>query len=252
MPDLNSGLLAVIALVAAALGYFASRSIVAESDAHRAEQSDRWADPVCTECGGLLTATLLRCRPESHRQSSRNGFVVLLTMTLFAIVSLSVDHWSLIPAYLVFTAAMILLTLTDLDTLLLPNRILLPATAIGAVLLLGGALIAGEWSFFLRGAAAAVAYFAVMFILALIAGGALGFGDVKLALLIGLFTGYLGWGHLVIASIGAFVLGGVIAVLLLVLRKATRKDSIPFGPFMTSAGLIAVVFGDAIVRWYNG
>ena len=43
----------------------------------------------------------------------------------------------------------------------------------------------------------------------------------------------------------------MIAVLLLVFRRASRKDAIPFGPFMTSAAMIAVIVGDEIVRWYT-
>ena len=252
MPDLNSGLLAALTAVAAVLGYLASRSIVAESDAHRRDQPDRWGNPVCTVCGEPLRPSLLRCSWANHPQSLRNGVVVVVTIALFCVITLVSSHIALVPAYLLFGAAMVLLTLTDLDTLLLPNRILWPATWMGGLLLLVGALVAGEWSSFLRGGAAAVVYFAVMFVLALIAAGALGFGDVKLAFVIGLFAGFLGWGHLAVASIGAFILGGVIAVLLLLFRRASRKDAIPFGPFMTSAALIAVVFGDAIVDWYVG
>ena len=251
MPDLHSGVLAAATVVAALLGYVASRSIVAESDAHRMGQPDRWRTPLCTTCGEPLTPSLLRCTYAQHPQSLRNGVVVVVTVAVFAAIVLTGTHIALVPAYLAFSAAMILLTLTDLDTLLIPNRILWPATWVGAVLLLIGALIAGEWSSFVRGGAGGAIYFAVMFVLALIAAGALGFGDVKLAFVIGLFTGFLGWGHLVVASLGAFVLGGVIAVVLLVFRRASRKDAIPFGPFMTSAALIAVVLGDAIVAWYT-
>jgi leader peptidase (prepilin peptidase)/N-methyltransferase len=91
-----------------------------------------------------------------------------------------------------------------------------------------------------------------MLILALIARGALGLGDVKLAFLLGLFVGYLGWGHLVVAVLGAFILGGLVALVLLLTRRASRKDSIPFGPFMTTAAIVAVIFGDAIIDWYLG
>ena len=120
------------------------------------------------------------------------------------------------------------------------------------MLLTAGGLADGMAGSLVRAALAGVIYFAGMVVLALIARGALGFGDVKLSFLLGLFTGYLGWGHLAIGALGAFILGGVVSVLLLVTRRAGRKDAIPFGPFMTSAALIAVVAGDQILEWYVG
>jgi leader peptidase (prepilin peptidase)/N-methyltransferase len=77
-------------------------------------------------------------------------------------------------------------------------------------------------------------------------------GDVKLAFLLGLFVGYLGWGYLVIAGLGAFILGGLVSIVLLAARRVSRKDSIPFGPFLTSASVIAIVLGSAIITWYTG
>lgn len=169
---------------------------------------------------------------------------------MFAAMTLSVPSMWVAPSYLVFAAAMIALTVTDIDTQLIPNRILGPATVIASSLLVVGGLIAGETAWLLRAAGGGTAYFAVMFILALLARGGLGFGDVKLAFLIGIFAGYLGWGHVVVAGIGAFLIGGFVAVLLLVTRRSGRKDAIPFGPFMTSAAVLAVVFGEAITMWY--
>jgi leader peptidase (prepilin peptidase)/N-methyltransferase len=118
--------------------------------------------------------------------------------------------------------------------------------------LVPGSVLAGEASALVWALVGAVGYFTVMFILALIARGALGYGDVKLAFFLGMFTGYLGWGHALLAGVGAFLLGGVISLLLLVTRIKGRKDAIPFGPFMTSAAILAVVFGDAFVTWYTG
>jgi leader peptidase (prepilin peptidase)/N-methyltransferase len=91
-----------------------------------------------------------------------------------------------------------------------------------------------------------------MLILGLLARGALGFGDVKLAFLLGVFTGYLGWGQVVLAGLGSFILGGLVALVLVVTRRASRKDAIPFGPFMTTAAIVAVVAGDVFLDWYLG
>ena len=242
---------ASIALLGAVVGVVAARSIVAEADAHRRGEDDRWWDPHCGECDASLDATLTACR-NGHRQRRTNVAVVVTTPLLMAAVGLAVPTVWVVPAYWWFVAVVVLLTVTDLDTKLIPNRILGPGTAIGAGLLVIGGLASGAWDDLLRAGVAGAIYFAVMLMLGLVARGALGFGDVKLAFLLGIFAGYLGWGHLLVAALGSFILGGLVSILLLVTRRASRKDFIPFGPFMVGAALIAVIFGDAIIDWYLG
>jgi leader peptidase (prepilin peptidase)/N-methyltransferase len=158
-------------------------------------------------------------------------------------------EWVL-PAYLWFTATTLLLTLTDLDRKLIPNRILYPATGIGAVLLAAGGLLDGEPTALVRAAVGGVAYFAVLFVLALIAGGGFGFGDVKLGFFLGMYLAYQSWGSLVVGIFGSFLIGGLVGLLLVVLRIRSRKDKIPFGPYLVAAAYLALAFGDEIVDWY--
>jgi leader peptidase (prepilin peptidase)/N-methyltransferase len=244
--------MAIVVLASCIAGLIASRAIVAEADAHRHSGGDRWWSPVCDSCDATLGPSMRACSGEGHRQRAANAWITASTVVTFGLVAATVPSWWVLPAYLWFTFFAILLTVTDLDTKLIPNRILLPGTIGGAVLLTAGGLADGMAGSLVRAALAGVIYFAGMVVLALIARGALGFGDVKLSFLLGLFTGYLGWGHLAIGALGAFILGGVVSVLLLVTRRAGRKDAIPFGPFMTSAALIAVVAGDRILEWYVG
>lgn len=242
----------VVSLLAGVLGYFAARSVVAEANAHRLDRPDRWWNPDCEVCTDGLTVMMLSCSFSRHRQRRANIWIIVLTIVVFALVAFTVDSLWILPAYLWFAYFSILLTVTDIDTKLIPNRILLPAT-IGGLALLGlGSLPAGDLGGFIRGLAAGAGYFVLMLILGLIARGALGFGDVKLAFLLGLFAGYLGWGQVLIAGLGAFILGGVVALILVITRRASRKDAIPFGPFMTIAAVVAVVAGSAILDWYLG
>jgi leader peptidase (prepilin peptidase)/N-methyltransferase len=73
---------------------------------------------------------------------------------------------------------------------------------------------------------------------------------VKLAFIIGVFAGYLSLGHVLVAGIGSFLIGGTVAVLLLITRRQGRKDAIPFGPFMTAAAVISLFVGQNIIDWY--
>jgi len=237
-------------LVAALLGAVVARSIVAEADAHRLELPDRWFGPVCGECGSGLDAVLASCRRNRHTQRRTNVVALVATVVLSGLIPLAVPSLWLAPAYLVFLWAMILLTITDLDTKLIPNRILGPATVVGIVLLVAGHLAHQSGGDLIDAAIGGTSYFVVMLILALIVKGGLGFGDVKLAFMIGVFTGYLSLGHVLVAGIGSFLIGGVVAAFLLITRMRGRKDAVPFGPFMTIAALIALFFGQEVIHWY--
>jgi leader peptidase (prepilin peptidase)/N-methyltransferase len=234
------------------LGLVASRFIVSEADAHRRHGGNGWTSPTCGLCGGVLTPSMLRCSTNRHRQRFGNAAVVVLSPSLVMLAGLFAPSLWLWPAFGVFSLTLLLLTVTDLDTKLIPNRILGPGTALSAVILTLGWLIDTDSGSLVRAGGGAVAFFAAMYLLAILARGGLGFGDVKLAFLIGLFAGYVGWGVVLIAGVGAFLVGGVVSVVLLVSGRFGRKDAIPFGPFLTSAGIIAVFWGDAIVAWYAG
>ena len=238
------------ALISVLLGGIVARSIVAESDAHRIEAPDKWVSPGCATCGSPLGLTLTSCNEHGHRQRTSNAFALGATIVLSGALPFVLESLWLVPAFLVFLWTMILLTITDLDTKLIPNRILGPATAVGGVLLVIGHFARGSGGDLLDAVIGGAAYFGVLLLLALIVRGGLGFGDVKLAFLIGVFTGYLSLGHVLVTGIGSFLIGGVVAAFLLITRKSGRKDAIPFGPFMTTAAIITVFFGQAIIDWY--
>lgn len=194
--------------------------------------------------------TMLRCAQLSHPQRRTNAVVLIALPILLAGMAFGVPSLWVWPAYAVFTISMLLLTVTDLDTKLIPNRILGPSIVACAVLLSVGWLFDRDAGSLVRSVLGAVAYFFTMYALALIARGGLGFGDVKLAFLIGMMTGFLGWGPVIVAGILGFIIGGVVSLVLLISGRMTRKDAIPFGPFMVAAGFVATVWGVAITDWY--
>lgn len=251
MAGVSVGLTVAGAIVVAMLGYLAARSIVAEADAHRMNRQDAWFGPTCASCGGPLDPSMLRCRPERHSQRGENVWILIATVLAFVGVAAALPSLWLIPAYLVFTGFTVLLTVTDLDTKLIPNRILMRGIILSMPLLVVGGLVLGDPAAVIRAAIAGGAYFILMLVLAVVARGALGMGDVKVAFLLGVFVGYLGWGQLILSVFLAFILGGLTALILLVTRRAGRKDAIAFGPFLTSAAILTVVFGERFLDWYS-
>lgn len=192
-----------------------------------------------------------RCRHCAERISMRYPIVELATAGVFVAALYVIGTVWVLPAYLWFAGVTLALTLTDLDHKLIPNRILFPSTAVAIPLLGIGALLDGELPAWGRALLAGLAYFVVLLVIALIARGGFGFGDVKLAAFLGLYAGYLGWGHLLVALFLPFAVGGVISILLLVTRIKGRKDAIPFGPYMVIGAYLAVALGDQIIDWYG-
>ena len=77
------------------------------------------------------------------------------------------------------------------------------------------------------------------FVLRLVYPPGMGFGDVKLAGVLGMYLGYLGWPHVFAGTFAAFLLGGMWSIGLLALRRGTLKSAIPFGPFMLAGAAAA-------------
>lgn len=161
--------------------------------------------------------------------------------------------WSL-PAFLYLAAIAVALALIDLDTKRLPNVIVLPSYPVALALLALASWNPGgvsTWSSVVRALVGGVALFAVYFMLMVVYPAGMGFGDVKLAGVLGLYLGWVGWGTVVVGWFAAFLLGGVYAIGLLVLGRATRKSGIPFGPWLLLGAVVGLVAGGPIASWYT-
>jgi len=191
-----------------------------------------------------------RCRHCGEPISARYPLVEAGHAALWVLTYLVVGvEWVLI-GYLWFVSVSLTLILTDLDHHRIPNRILYPGFLVGLILLAVGALLDGEPARLLPALGGAAGYFMILFVVALASRGGFGFGDVKLAALLGLFTGYVGLGSALIAFFLGIFIGGVVAIVLLALRRRDRKAEIAFGPPMIVGAWIAVPYGaDLLARW---
>lgn len=140
--------------------------------------------------------------------------------------------------YLLWLA--VVLSIIDIRTHTLPNRYVLPAYPIAGVLLLTAAFADGTPGLAWRTVGGAVAMGALYWLLWTVYPAGMGFGDVKLAGVLGLFLGFLSWQHVVFGVAAGFVVGGLWGVTLIVSRRGTAKSAIPFGPAML-AGTVAVM-----------
>jgi leader peptidase (prepilin peptidase)/N-methyltransferase len=78
----------------------------------------------------------------------------------------------------------------------------------------------------------------------------MGFGDVKLAGVLGLYLGWLGWSEVIAGGFLGFLLGGVVGGALMAMHRAGRKSSLPFGPFMLLGAFVAILWGGALGDLY--
>jgi leader peptidase (prepilin peptidase)/N-methyltransferase len=159
--------------------------------------------------------------------------------------------WEL-PAYLVLAAALLAISMIDLEHFIVPDRITAPLT-VSALGLLGLAAIAdGNGWRYGRTLLGGLAFFAFLLVLNILYPKGMGMGDVKLAFSLGLYLGWLGWGQVFLGGFLAFLLGAVVGVGLIATKIKTRKDVVPFGPFLALGAMLTILWGDPILRWYTG
>jgi leader peptidase (prepilin peptidase)/N-methyltransferase len=137
------------------------------------------------------------------------------------------------------------LAVIDLSVHRLPDVITLPSYPLTAVLLAGAAAAGDSWWPLARAGLGAAVLFGVYYLVAVAVPGGMGFGDVKLAGLLGMALGWAGWAPLVLGAVLAFVYGGLGSVLLMAARRATRATRVPFGPFMLAGAVTALWLGQA-------
>ncbi|MHA6794907.1 prepilin peptidase [Pseudonocardia bannensis] len=145
-----------------------------------------------------------------------------------------------LPAFLVLGAVGVVLATVDLATKRLPDALVLPSYVAGLVLLGLAAAIEGDSAPLLRAVLGMVALFGLYLLLALINPAGLGFGDVKLAGVLGLHLAWLSWNALLAGALAGFLLVALVGLVLLAVRRVGRSSELPFGPFMLVGALVGI------------
>lgn len=193
-----------------------------------------------------------KCRYCRKKISVQYPLVEFATGLLFVFIlwklgagqALAIGFWDLLNfGFLLYIAsALIAIFVYDLKHYLIPDKVLFPAIVISAIYKLAMA----EWGVILAILVGAGFFFAIWFI----SGGKwMGFGDVKLAILMGLL---LGWPNILCALFLAFAFGAIIGLILMVFQKKGLKSELPFGPFLVLGTFIALFWGQPIINWYLG
>ncbi|WP_374103596.1 prepilin peptidase [Streptomyces sp. ISL-86] len=178
-----------------------------------------------------------------HRYGPRAARTAGLTGVVCGVLAAGGGGRPEVGVYVGLVPLLVLLALVDLAVHRLPDVLTLPlaaltAAALGAAALLPGA--AGSWRLALLGGAALGGAYLVLF---LINPAGLGFGDVKLALALGVALGWYGWGVWAVGAFLGFAYGAMYGLGLVLRGPGGHKQAFPFGPFMAAGALTGVLLG---------
>jgi leader peptidase (prepilin peptidase) / N-methyltransferase len=231
------------AVVAAIVGLLTGPLLRAQVFAHTVAAGEPWRH-ACPYCAARLNGAFLPPTGRCPRCRARIGPAPGL-VEVVAAVALAAVAWRVrepLPLLAVAWVALFGVVLAHVDVAVrrLPDR--LTFTAAGGALILFGlsAVVDGEYGRLVTAVACALALAAFYLVLVLISPNGMGLGDAKAALSVGLVAGWFGWGIAVAAAVAGFLLAGLYATALLVLRRAGRKDHIAHGPFLLLGALVSL------------
>lgn len=196
-----------------------------------------------------------RRAPTYLEVSRTNGLapaLALVGLVIGALVGWRVGWTLALGAWAYLVAVCLPLGFVDARTRLLPTQLIAPSYVVVVVLLLGAGALDGSSDAIVGAFLGWLAMGGFYFVMWQVGPRGLGYGDVRLAGLLALCLGYLGWGTLVTGLYAGFLLGGLVSLVLVVARRVDRKTQIPFGPFMMLGALVGAVWGDSLSHWYLG
>ncbi|WP_083966885.1 prepilin peptidase [Demequina globuliformis] len=255
--------IAAVGLVGLLLGSF-TNVLIARVPHHRNWVSD---SSRCLQCNQdiawydnipVLSWLVLRgkCRKCGARISWSYPAVELSVSALFVGVYLAFGLTVLGVVLSFFAVTTVALTVIDFQLMRLPSALIYPTLVVGLTGVVVAAFVAGEPWPLVRALLGALILGGSYFLLWFAYPQGLGFGDVRLAVPLGLVLGYLGWGALLIGAVAAPVLGMLGSITSMVRAGTVKGVKVPFGPWMIAGFWLAVFWGnhwwDAYLRWSAG
>jgi leader peptidase (prepilin peptidase)/N-methyltransferase len=250
-----TALIAFCGLFGLAIGSFLN-VVIYRVPRHESVVSPRSA---CPSCGAFIESidnvpvvswVVLRgrCRQCRAPISFRYPLIELTCAALFAGAAARTGvNWEL-PAYLVLFGGLLALACIDLEHLLLPRVIIYPTLGSVAALLVVAAGVTGRWHYLLVAVISAAAWFVVFFALNAVSPRVLGFGDVRLAPLLGLALGWLGVRYVLLGFFASNLIGAIIGIALIATKRMDRSQQIPYGVFLALGTALAFYAGPELLR----
>jgi leader peptidase (prepilin peptidase)/N-methyltransferase len=198
-----------------------------------------------------------RCRYCRAHIPQRIFWVELSTAVIFALLAWHYGLSAELGVMAFYASLFTIIFVIDLEQGLILNKVVYPGMIVAFLL----SLLPHSWlgqetwlTTVIQPSIASAALggaigFVLFLVIALLSRGGMGWGDVKLAGLIGLATGFP---MVFVAIIMGAILGGIVAVIMLITRRRTSKGMIPFGPFLAAMAMVTLLWGTNILKWYLG
>jgi leader peptidase (prepilin peptidase) / N-methyltransferase len=210
-----------------------------------------WGDPNLDRCGHCSTPFPTGIRGWLHlggkcpRCAERNGpatgwMVGGVAVAAGGLALLGGPQGWLVP-YLLLIPMAVLLGAIDLACLRLPERQVWPSIGVSVLAFALVALGTGQWNNLGRALLGALAFGGAYLLLAILPGGQIGLGDVTLAVLLGLYLGWIAWPAVLLGGLLPWVVQLPFAIRVLILRHGGRKTELPFGPAMLLGAYLTIV-----------
>jgi leader peptidase (prepilin peptidase)/N-methyltransferase len=217
-----------------------------------------WPGSQCPRCGTpiswydnipMLSYIWLRgrCRACNLPISWRYPVVECLNAAGYGLIVWRFGISAMALAYLALWSALIVVSIIDLDHMIIPDRITLPGIALGLV---AGTVLLPRWWDSVVGlvVGGGLLYFIAWISPYLFGKEGMGGGDIKLLAMIGAF---LGWQSAVLTVFLGAAMGALVGIILIGIRVVTREAYLPFGPFLSLGAGVVMFFGREIMDWYR-
>lgn len=182
-------------------------------------------------------------RLKSRDRVSRDVVATMVAFAaVFAVISVLIENWAVVVATWVLSLGLITASWIDAHTHRLPRKLSYAIFGAGLPLLVVAAIVENDLSRIVSSALGVVLATGLIGFLYWIGRGAMGGGDVRLAPVIGLYTGWISVQTVILAVMTSFFLAAIFALVLLVVGRANRRDDMPLGPFLACGTLAVFIY----------
>ena len=216
----------------------------------------------CTSCGNNIASYDLipviswvflsgKCRHCSQKISIRYAMVELATALLFLLTYFQYGLTIYLMRYLILIPFLMVIAMIDYDTMEVYASTVWMAIAVGIFLLGVNFYLGQPMATYIYGGllGAGIITFIIMMSKLILGQEGMGWGDVEICGLCGLF---LGFKLTLMMMFFSFIIGGMVGVYLLRFKKRKGKSEMPFGPSIIMAAFLIIIWGDKILNWYLG